>query len=91
MATTSDSRLRGHGLDPMLPCQSLGKFVSLYIAPVHLAILVKNEYVAVDSGGYLCTNSLCALIEAWLHASQRSRNGVPSVLSNPDQGLSTAI
>ena len=50
-----------------------------------------NEYLAVDSGGYLCTNSLCALIAAWLRASQRSRNGVPSALSNPDQGLSTAI
>ena len=35
-----------------------------------------NEYLAVDSGGYLCTNSLCALIAASLRASQRCRNGV---------------
>ena len=67
---------------------NLGQVFSLYIAPVHLAIFVMNEYLAVDSGGYLCTNSLCALIAAWLRAS---RNGVPSALSNPDQGLSTAI
>ena len=90
MATTSDSRLRGHRLSS-LPCQTLGKFFSLYIAPVHIAMFVMNEYLAVDSGGYLCTNSICALIAAWLRASQRSRNGVPSALSNPDQGLSTAI
>ena len=31
-----------------------------------------NEYLAIDSGGYLCTNSLCTLIAAWLNAFQRS-------------------
>ena len=36
-----------------------------------------NVYLAIDSGGYLCTNSLCALIAASLGASQRSRNDVP--------------
>ena len=36
-----------------------------------------NEYLAIDSGGYLGTNSLYASIAASLGASQRSRNGVP--------------
>ena len=30
-----------------------------------------NEYLAIDSGGYFCTKSLCILIAAWLGASQR--------------------
>ncbi|KAK2181302.1 hypothetical protein NP493_402g04021 [Ridgeia piscesae] len=29
----------------------------------------------IDCGGYLCTNSICVLIAAWLDASQR-RDGV---------------
>ena len=33
-----------------------------------------NEYLAVDSGGYLCMNSIRALIAAWLNASQRRRS-----------------
>ena len=35
-----------------------------------------NEYLAIDSGGYLCTSSLSALIAAWLDASQIIRDGV---------------
>ena len=34
-----------------------------------------NEYLAIGSGEYLCMNSLCALIAAWLDASQRSQDG----------------
>ena len=34
-----------------------------------------NEYLTIDSDGYVCTNGLCALIAAWLNASQRSRDG----------------
>ena len=25
-----------------------------------------NEYMTIDSGGYLCMNSLCALIADWM-------------------------
>ena len=35
-----------------------------------------NEYLATDSGGYLCTNILGAVIAAWLDAFQRGRDGV---------------
>ena len=42
-----------------------------------LGYILVNVYLAIDSGGYLCTNSLCALIAASLGASHRSRNDVP--------------
>ena len=35
-----------------------------------------NEYLAIDSGDYLCTSSFRELIAAWLNVSQRSRDGV---------------
>ena len=35
-----------------------------------------NEYMAIDSGGYFLTNSICIFITAWPDASQRSRDGV---------------
>ena len=47
--------------------------LSLYIAPVHLAnVFFMEEYLATNSDGYLCKNSLRALIAASLGASQRS-------------------
>ncbi|KAK2184965.1 hypothetical protein NP493_242g03036 [Ridgeia piscesae] len=32
-----------------------------------------NEYLAIHSSGYLCTNSLCALTAVWLNVSPRSQ------------------
>ena len=56
----------------ILRCRSnLGKVRSFYFDPVYLV----HEYMAIDSGGYLCTNILRALIAAWLEVSQRSRDG----------------
>ena len=45
---------------------------------VHSALLQFTQlYECVpDNVGYLCTNSLCVLLAAWLDASQRSRDGV---------------
>ena len=31
------------------------------------------EFLAIDSDGYIQTNSLCAVIAAWLNVSKRSR------------------
>ena len=31
-----------------------------------------GEYLSIDSGGYVCTNSLRVLVAAWLDASQRN-------------------
>ena len=56
--------------------------------------------MAVDSGGYWCTNKLRALTVAWLISSQRSRNGVQLNRSarksngkrlEQTQGLNTAL
>ena len=60
----------------MLPCQTLGKFFTLHCSN-SLSYIFMNVYLAIDSGGYLYANNLCALIAALLGASQRSRNGVP--------------
>ena len=35
-----------------------------------------TEYLAADSGGYLCTDSLRALITPLLDASPRTRDGI---------------
>ena len=34
-----------------------------------------NEYIAIDSGGYLCTNS-SHIIAAWLDAAKKNQDGV---------------
>ena len=46
-----------------------GKIFSLYIAAVHIYI---NEYMAIDSGGYMYEQPLCISCSIWLDASQRS-------------------
>ena len=49
-------------------------FKSYAVVSSHLALM--NEYLATDSGGYLCTSSLWALITAWLGASQKGQDSV---------------
>ena len=69
MGRALDSRLRERGFESCVLCTTLGnvfhstmlQFTKLY------------EYLAIDSGGYLC---LHALSPAWLNASQRSQDGV---------------
>ena len=39
------------------------------------ALSYMNEYLATDSGGYLCTNTLLAPVAAWRNVSQRYRDG----------------
>jgi len=38
--------------------------------------LSMNEYLALDSVGYLCVNSVSAFTAAWLNASQSIRDDV---------------
>ena len=60
---------------PVLRCQTLSKcFVFTLRSSSSPSCM--NKYLAVDSDGYLCTNSVRVLIAAWLYASQRSRDGV---------------
>ena len=49
---------------------------SLYTLRCSSSLSSRDEYLVIDSGGYLCTNSLRALVAAWLDASPRSRDGV---------------
>ena len=48
----------------MLQCKTLGKFVHSIHCSSSLSYM--NEYLTTDSGGYLCMNTLRALIAAWL-------------------------
>ena len=43
-----------------------------FILHCFISFVVTNEYLATNSGGCLCTNSLCALITAWLDASREA-------------------
>ena len=60
------------GLTPIAVVSKLWQFYSPHIATVHSAV---NEYLATGSGGY-ANEYLCAIITAWLNASQRSRDGI---------------
>ena len=62
------------GSNPGCGVKTLGKFFSLYIAPVHSAEL--NEYLAIDSGGYVYEQPSRNNCSIWLDASQRSWDGV---------------
>ena len=44
-------------------------FITLH-SSTSLALV--NEYLATNSGGCQCTNSVCALIKAWLDASREA-------------------
>ena len=50
--------------------KTLGKFFLLYIAPVQLSCI--NEYLTIDSGGYVYEQPSCINCSIWLDASQRS-------------------
>ena len=68
----SDSRYENPGSNP--GCGESWQVFSLYIAPVHSAEL--NEYLAIDSGGYVYEQPSRINCSIWLDASQRSRDGV---------------
>ena len=75
---TSDTWLREPEFESCAAILNLGEVLSLYIAPVPAAVYISciNEYVVIDSGGYLFTISLPALVSVWPDVSQRSWNGV---------------
>ena len=60
--------------NPVQSCKTLGKvFRSTMLQFTQASCMVK---LAIDSSGCFCTNSLRALIAAWLYASHRRRYGV---------------
>ena len=54
----SDSQLREPRFESYAAMSNLEQVFSLYTAPTSLSCV--NDYLTVDSGGYLCMNSLCA-------------------------------
>ena len=71
--------LRGRALDSQIRVRILWCSVktfwqvfSLYIAPVHSV----NEYLAIDSRGYLYEQPTCINCSIWLDAFQKSWDGV---------------
>ena len=65
MDRASDSRPRELEFESFAVVSDLGKGRSL--ALFHCT----NEYLAMNSGSYLCPNNFRALIAAWLNVSQR--------------------
>ena len=74
MARTSDSRQKR--LRVRILCYRVKPGAGFFTLYCSNSLSCTNEYLVIDSGGYLCTESLRALIAAWLDASQRSRGGV---------------
>ena len=62
------------GSNPGCGVKTLGKF--FHPTLLQFTQLNKNEYLAIDSGGYVYEQPLRINCSIWLDASQRSRDGV---------------
>ena len=60
--------------NPGCGVKTLGNF--FHFTLLQLTQLNKNEYLAIDSGGYVYEQPSCIKFSIWLDASQRSRVGV---------------
>ena len=69
VASALESRLR----EPVFEsCTAMSNLGQVFILHCSSSLSCVSENLVIDIGGYLCMNSLCALIAAWLDASQRS-------------------
>ena len=68
MVRTTDSQSRESGFQSSCCC--FEAWVVLFPPPCLSSLNCVNEYLAIDSGGYVDKES------AWLNASQRSRDGL---------------
>ena len=68
MVRASGFRLTEPGFESCIAVSNLGQAHSPHFSSLFNRL---NEYVAIDSGGYLRTNSLRALIATWLDISKR--------------------
>ena len=70
----SDSRLREPGFES---CAAVLKpWASFFTLHCSSSLSCVNEYLAIDSGGYVYEQSSRIHCSMWLDASQRSREGV---------------
>ena len=74
VARASDSQLRVYTEFRIMCCHAKPGAI-LFTLHCSSSLRCMNEYLAIDSGGYLCTNTLQALVAPWLDASLRSRDG----------------
>ena len=56
-------------------CSPYRTFVNVFTLHCSSALRCMDSFLAIDSGGYVCTNSLRALIAVSLDACERSREG----------------
>ena len=70
VAKASDSRLREPGLES---CAAMSNVFTLYCSN---SLSCMNISLAIDSGAYLFTKSLCTLIAMRLDDSQRNRDSL---------------
>ena len=70
----SDSRLREPGFES---CAAVLKpWVCFFTLNCSTSLTCINEYLAIDSGGYVYEQPSCINCSIWLDASERCRNGV---------------
>ena len=78
MVALATSRAVVHCVEPGVDfCAAVSNFGKVFFN-LHCSssLTCMNVYMTIDSGGYLCTNSLCVLIASWLDASPRSLDDV---------------
>ena len=74
MGRASGSRLREPGFES---CAAVIKpWASVFTLHCSSSLSCINEYLAVDSGGYVYEQSSRSKFSIWLDGSQRSRDGV---------------
>ena len=71
MGRDSESRLQEPGFEP---CAAVLK--SFFTLHCSSSLSCMNEYLAIDSGGYVYEQPSRINCSIWLDASQRSRDGV---------------
>ena len=65
------------------------KLLDVRIFAIHCSssLSCMNEYLAIDSGAYMCTNILYASVFAWLVASKRSQDNIQLKKSACEQSV----
>ena len=68
--------LRGEKNPSLNLCRHVGPWTSSFTLHCSNSLTYMNDYLAIDSGEYLWTNSLCRLIAMWLGTSKKSQDCV---------------
>ena len=66
--------LKEPGFESYVAMSNIGQVNEVITLHGSSSLSCMNKHLVVNSGGYLCTNRLTALITTWLNASQRWRS-----------------